>query len=612
MPTDRRSERSALRGLLIPDTTLVFDESQSTLTQAGPRAGLPEPAQRTTTALVATGEQAEAFTVEVERGGSIGAGLQTGARVTYSHDGEDYGWDQPVAIRGWELVRSSIYEEWLCDALSIKDEVLLAVVGLTYTGAIGGFAVRRRVHGGSWSTPYNTTADDATEEGSVRACFCLLPSGRVLLHYCELTFTEGLILWMLYSDDDGATWSTPTRVGLDTVLAVNNPGLSVTGYSECLGMASAYHDGDICLFLSTRRAKVDMGSNISRDGLIQLASSNLGQAFKLVAESDYTASSWNGGALGSVVTTVNGQILLTFVSADASPSIAKVCRLGSAFASFIDHGDEDLGSGLFAGETTAAPSSGVQMADVDLTTCQKDDGTLWTYTRYLNVLSPTFSEDGGVSWDLVRDLDGNVATVFDTENTDSYLKNCKATAYRNAVALVHNWAADSGFGSNKNTACAFLGGYANRVFGGSAPDRWSWQRNWIAIDEPDDVGWTGAGAGTTSLGDDRLTLTTTGLQTKTYTESFTPEECLTVRASLAVSSGNVVSQAVYMRVTTHEGGQRYITEVRIGTAAISVRDVTGAFVHGTLTIDTTGGRRPPDRTGWSRGDRVGSSSCARW
>lgn len=589
MPTDRRSERSALRGLLVPDVTLVFDESQSTLTQAGPRAGLPEPDRRTTTALVATGEQADAFTVEVERGGALGGTLQRGGRVTYAHDGEDYGWDQPVAIRGWELVRTQGTTEAVRAICSVRDEVLLVAIAGT-SGTSATVRIIRKAHGGAWGGVFTQAAVlDTSGGGSVQAAFVQLPSGRIILFYTYWSLTDGASIVQVFSDDDGVTWGARTTVALDTELPVNTPALSVTGYSDCLGMAAAYFDGDVSLFLSTRRAKVDMGSNVSRDGLIQFASSDLGQSFRLVDESDYTASSWNGGVLGSLIVSLQGQLVLTFISAASNPSIGKICRLGSAFTPFTDHGEEDLGSGLFCGATTAAPSSGVQMSDWDLCTCVMDDGRLWTYTRDGNITNPAFSENGGVDWDIIRDLDGAVATVYDGISSDSYLKNGKVCAYRHGIVFAHNWSADSGAFVDLGTSVAYLGGYANVVHGGAAPDRWSWLRNWVPLDLPNDVGWTAAGSGTATLNSGYLDIVTTGIQTKTYTESFTPVECVDVRASLSVQSGGVVSQTVYLRVACSDGGDRFIAEIRVGTAAVAVRDVTGAVTMGTLAIDTTTG-----------------------
>ncbi len=230
MAVDRRSERSALRGLLVPDTGLSFDAAQSTLTQAGPRAGLPIPDRRTTTALVATGEQSTAFGVEIVRGGSRGTKIDEVSQYAYTQDGVTYGWDMPIVLRGWDRVDYGTFASvgvYPSGLVRVGNSLVAAATSCSFATFF--FSLyRRSVEAPEWEdvglSIYNGTLSPVSTEPRSLGCLLLLPSGRLLAYYA--TIAGGGSRWalvMTYSDDEGATWGEETELQTIAAFDVEDP-----------------------------------------------------------------------------------------------------------------------------------------------------------------------------------------------------------------------------------------------------------------------------------------------------------------------------------------------------------------------------------------------------
>lgn len=594
MAVDRRSERSALRGLLVPDTGLSFDAGQSTLTQAGPRAGLPIPDRRTTTALVATGDQTFPLGVEIESGGAIDAGLALSGRWLLDRDGDSYGWDQPSVISSWELVWDNngldSPDDFRPQAVYAVDGDTLLIASSSKGPDPGTMKVHRKTFGGSWDVEFSTsTINDTSVKGSIRCAFVGLPSGRVLLFYSN----GDIDINCIYTDDGGISWSDdPAQVYPEIQYTAETNGGA--GYSEVLSLCGAYLDGNVVLFVGVRRANTDFGSGKNRDGFIQLASSDLGQNFTEITTTDWftsTPPSFTTGAGGTCAVTKNGTILFAWVSGTSSPCHARIVSLSSAFQPFTEQPDAELTDAIDAGLTQSAPVSGDQMNDWDCTVVVAENGVCWAYLRDLQKVCPFLSEDHGVTWTHTSDT-GNLALTPDighlyrAESVDSYPRELRACAWRNGVALVHSWSSDSSSFGDVAFGIAYLGGHRSVAMTGDPPDREIWQHSWVPFDAPENVGWTDVGGGTSTLTSSGLEITTAG-STRHYTRTVDGSR-IAVRATVAVASGTVASRNVFIKVDSDVGGTYSECEVRIGTTSIAVYDsLTGLQVGSTYSIDAT-------------------------
>jgi hypothetical protein len=578
MASDRRTSRTALRGLLVPDVNLVFDSAESTLTQAGARAGLPSPDRRTSTALVATGEQSAAFDVEVVRGGAIGAGLELGATATYTQDGVTYGWDQPTVFRGWEGIFSDSLTHIVQDLKRVGD-TLVAVS--SEDSGLSVINIWRRT-AGTW---VNVNSAAYSSLGALPACLIVLPSGRLL---CFSISSLGELV-QVFSDDTGNTWSD--RATLYT-LEVNIDGSGATGYSLFHTLSGVYANGQVLLMLGYRIANTTPGSGKSRDGFLQLASVDLGNAFVQVAESNHSVSgSWDCGAGGSLAVAPNGTILFAFASSATNLCSAKICRLATAFSPFTE-AEVDLTNDVNAGSASSGGSA-TEMVDWGVGLVTADNGVVWAYLLDGHTTFPIRSEDDGVTWysQGTSTNTPNIGSIYKSGNSDSRIHSYAATPWMGGIALAHSWDADSGAYSSKAGGVAYLGGWSTIPMGhdrdADAVDRYSFDRTWIPIDDPVDVGWTKIGAGSVILTASEMNLTTSG-SLLSYTKAMTSRR-LYVRAALRVASGGVGSKRTFITLKAATGSSYSELEIRIGTTSIVLYDAVAAAVVHTFTIDTTGG-----------------------
>ncbi len=597
MAVDRRSERSALRGLLVPDTGLSFDAAQSTLTQAGPRAGLPIPDRRTTTALVATGEQSTAFGVEIVRGGSLGTKIDEVSQYAYTQDGVTYGWDMPIVLRGWDRVDYGTFASvgvYPSGLVRVGNSLVAAATSCSFATFF--FSLyRRSVEAPEWEdvglSIYNGTLSPVSTEPRSLGCLLLLPSGRLLAYYA--TVAGGGSRWalvMTYSDDEGATWGEETELQTIAAFDVEDP-LS-EGWSEILGICAAYSNGQVVLFVNFRAAGTEPGAGKSRDGFIQYASTDLGQTFVQVAESNRSvALSWDCGAGGTACVAKDGTILFAFVGVTSSVNRAFICRLGTAFSPFNVE-EVELTDAVYAGTATSTSLSRYAV-DWDCALVTDDNGIVWAYLRDGQEIYPFRSEDNGVTWlsQGVTDETPSIAHVYRSGNADSRMRDLVACPWLGGIVLLHSWDSDSSGLSRSTVGSAFLGGWStnplSQIDGYDLSDRYVFDTTWIPIDEPNDVGWTKTGTGTVTLTTNYLDLDTTA-QTLSYSRTFGGDQ-LAARFVCSVQSGGVGSRAVFFAAKVGNGASIAQIEIRVGTTSVVVYDTAASSTLHTFTIDTSVG-----------------------
>ncbi len=101
---------NALRGILVHDERInasSFNESLSTLSQAGPRPGVPVPTRATDMVLEASGDSFEGSTITVQtvRAGGVSASpdgeIEPGAFAMRTNGLNWLGWNGPLVFSGW-------------------------------------------------------------------------------------------------------------------------------------------------------------------------------------------------------------------------------------------------------------------------------------------------------------------------------------------------------------------------------------------------------------------------------------------------------------------------------------------------------------------------------
>lgn len=606
MAVDRRSERSALRGLLVPDTTLVYDSSQSTLTQAGPRAGVPEPSRPTPLVLATTGTQAEgtSYSISVEQGGAPGFDDRSvGIIWEEATSAQTIGWDVPGSIHGWE----SVY--WTdsgsaADAPHVVNSRGSLVVAFPRGASV--FCRTLRADQTNFDSAVTITTSYPTGNLTKNACLLPLPSGRLLCFYWRtnvLSFSSYPVdvqIGMSYSDDDGATWTEGARAVLPEALSHATTGSGVNRFSTLGRLRACYSQGDICLIASVRLADTALGAGNSRDGFIQYASSDEGHRFIEVSRADFAGGDTHSGLYYEPVTLPDGRIFVGWIGVSTSVCPARKAILGGAYSSLLTATDDRIQIYVGNGDLGLESDSTKYVAVGDLALCVSDDGQIFAYLYNADdifQLSAWRSQDGGETFVAVGRTDGgNTGHVYDSSDNLNYLTNFSAAWWQGRVALAHKWASAVASEEDDCVGLALLGGWSSvnlPLIDGftDSEHRAGWTRTWLPTDIPDDIGWSTSGAGTADLASGRMEITTTVLQSRTYSKLVgLGEEGIFFRAALTVVSGGNLTKGVHVGIWDADGSSEYLAEVWVSTTSIRLIDVEDSNnEEATATIDTTGG-----------------------
>lgn len=574
------------RALLIPDGRLTYAAgyaaSLSTLTQAGPLPGVPEPAQATHMTLAASGEQLTdtTYTVRCTRAGMPlpGSGAAFVWRESASPTDEYRGWDYPNVLAAWEAIDyTTTVDKWRhLHAVTLADgTVLLAVMEVDrYIRCYG-----RSPTTGAWSVQQ---VYDLGSTSTINNCptLAVLPSGRVACIFWVLNGTS-LQLRLFISDDDGTTWTQGNK-------ALLSAPLSSSTYSPQRLRLAVRADGQALLV----GWMVIAGT--MDDVLLQWASSDLCSTFSLVDEQTGDDGT-QGGAYPDVIvddTTFYVACLqeTAAASGDGRPYIR---RLGSAYhplsAAARSLCQESTDTAVWGDIVAGAFTTGALAIALD------EDGVIYAFGLNKDDNSEgqiRRSLDGGVTWKDIGDgawWDGNDAATFP--------KNFCVARQGGRMVLLHQFAADPGT-ADASLCVAYLGGYTTVEMPLTSEarghlDRQGWTRTWLPFDLPDNGLFTLATSGAPTItldtssgalkvvhagGGDATTYTATTAPTGTVAEG------LLVLLDVRVTAGNSGDAFVSVRVG-EAGPSSYEVRVTVSATSIVLRDlIAGADI---ATVATT-------------------------
>lgn len=281
----------AYRALLVPDqrfTLEALDRAASTITEAGPRAGVPEPQRATRAILEATGTQeAQDLTITAVRGGfARDAG---GAAFTWESTGVtgEIGWETPTALVDLApvVVTTPIYVRGLATAPAIcalPDGRVVAAFNRQSSAVLDKTSTSTRSAAGVWASPVDVDAD--------RVCTTTDPSQHALVWDDARQLVRLYVLWRdvtvsggergrlsLYtSDDGGATWDLAQEDCLSVPLDWSS---ATTGY-DVRGISIAFAGealGSLLISVTSNDVSLDLFSTV-----VQYASGDGGFTFDLV------------------------------------------------------------------------------------------------------------------------------------------------------------------------------------------------------------------------------------------------------------------------------------------------------------------------------------------
>lgn len=628
--------KSSFRGLLIPDERVNeanIDPGASSYSEAGPRPGIPQPQADTDLNLEASGTQSanKSLLIETQKGGHPGKG------------GASFRWKAAAdSASGWRGA-------WPASAMS-SFRPLRAINPATATGSRAAVNPHSALmQNGSLGVVYHKTfrnlgtsyeqikfftigADGvASSDVSVYQSSILsglsaglhptilqLPSGRLLLfHFKENKSAETMQVQSFLSDDNGSNWTLSNDACLDEAVDISgSPGSGTAGYDlgtfPASKLRAAYSGGQVLLLISMR-ANDTSGS--FRDGLIQYASSNLGNSFQQVEIWDRTSTATQA----EIVPSANG-FEVFFVGGTVSNDAVIRKSLSSAFiplqGATTQNGPGVLQSGNWAPGSLISTSGGYNQG-ADLTACLGDDGILYVLCRgrhssgtyassNMNDIRICMDRSGGASRNTFYELMGqgtsgaasgaaNAGTVFFGEGGGDGPVKLAATSAHGRLYMFHNHSATT---SNRDDQLSVmtLGGYSTTTLGqydesGALPRNICWDKTWIPIETPDNfANWSASVAGTHSenVSDGFLQIiTTTGKSQYLKTPAGTVAEGIVGWFAVQhVSQTGPVTDIVFARFTQADGSDKHTLDVYIRNGQIDVQDNNGGSLLGNLAIDT--------------------------
>ena len=605
--------RDPLRGLLIADErgTAIWD-AESSYTQAGPRAGSPEPTGVSHLALTASGDQTAATTLEALtlRAGVARANPATSAAFVYraATSGDYWGWDAPSLLARIEPIQwcdtATTDEQYAknADALALPDGTALFAYELyTTDGAVAQpyqVRVTKRATDGSLSTvnAFTTSFATPTSQGRYPALL-LLPSGRVLLYFWvfDPNLNEANVR-VLYSDDDGATFSVGQQYALDTPVTYGTGSNSyLVGRIRC-----AYSLGQVLLLAEL----TDNDSITYKSTLLQAASLDLGLTLEQVE-----VWSVSEGPAGVAVMDIPTGFLVTYANGGDSTSSAQAApltsiKVGSAYEATSTAAHQ----AITWAATSWEPSAGISTSNVTDSpgiALTRDGETI--YLHYVvrhpssvdDFAAAIYTTDQGTTWAGLYGAPGTntPATWIHTETANKvprYLAGCHV---RGSTLIASNFDLTSPAPAISGSLMLHsLGGYSTVTMPGVA--RWlepgrraAFSHTWIPYDFPGNLGWGTSGAGAQALESGYLKITTTSnARQYSITPATNTDQGLLVAFSVTrVSGGALSSTAISCLVSVHEAGpaKSYTVQINVGATGYRVIDIEAGGQVGSDQVITT-------------------------
>jgi len=464
--------RDRYRGLLIPDGDITtIWTAESTVDEAGNRAGIPNTGGKTETVLEASGHQVDdtdgkALEVLSLRGGFPGPGKAGfGWRQTGGTAQDFRGWDVPATIASWENVdfNSGANFNLHPDLITVTrpdGSDYMVEVHEWKSGPNSRVAIRKR-DSGVWGPETVIHTETDAPGFFLHPCITQLPTGRLLVfnlvYDTDIPSNPVAQIQMLYSDDEGATWVSGSRYTLPDPLN--------TAIYAATRIKVAYKDGQILLVISAKKT-----GGPFEDVLIQYASDDLGTSFLLVSEFSGLDIDNAGGFCD--VTVVGGVFLVAWIRRGNPFNQPTAQRLGSAFEELSPTNPVIAAA---TGFDSAVDTAGNFGPDGDLSIAADRDGVVYLFLthnpRTQGLCIVLRSLDGGLllgGWEGIGE-GGTIMPTFGrwwgADFPGSSYSRTRPIGYtaefnRGRAVLVHRYTAGIGAVGENSLCFAYLGGFS--------------------------------------------------------------------------------------------------------------------------------------------------------
>jgi len=604
---DRTLTDGAYRALLIPDQRFTYDAldlSASTVTQAGPRAGVPVPVRSTQAVLEATGEQdAETITLTTKRSGLARA--VSGAAFTWESTGVtgEIGWECPTAINDLApvVVNTPTYARNIANSpavCALPDGRVITAFNRQSTSGTDKTSTRTRLPNGTFLAVVDIGLDSETSTANMNRMALAWDDARqearlyVLWRDSTVGGQERGRLSLYTSDDGGVTWALTQDDCLSTTIdwSSASTGYDVGGISIAFAGAAL---GALLISVTSNDSSLDLLSTV-----IQYASGDGGYTFDLVEAYAPTAAADPLGGVGFTVYADPGQTIgfrAVWSSATATnKGTIYLADIGSPYTAWSSV------SGAAVADIGAAISSFTSkvMAPVSVTVSVDPIGSVWVFyspspSFYQRVVALQIDPDG--TGRTIGDIAGVTAPwVFGPYTDYEGLEEIAATFHAGGVCLLGRLQSSSTSAYTGALIAFTLGGYTGATrrpvtFGAALGDyNAPYEIDWYGIAAfADFVPWTATSTGTpalslnTSLG---FVIDCSGSILDTYRANYTPTNAGALQGH-AQFIGQVTAGTADLTVKSAAVAN---LRLRISPSSIVVRDMTAGADLETITLPSAG------------------------
>ena len=568
----------ANRGLLLPvyGVTASTISSASTITQAGPLAGVPVAQQVTEATLQTSGTQATGSRLIVKCQDSGMPITDGGMRYIwrYNTDGSD-AWrgDGSPTVKGVSQLEALDYtttaNRWrFPDVMTLQNDTLVCVA---IRGQQDVVALYKAKDGTAWTSV--VLYSFAATSSELTACITQLPSGRVLAFYGDCTN-----IISSYSDDNGATWTVSTHV-TGTDVGTSLPTHPTTHTTK--RMRVAYANGALSLVLHV----LDGDAAQSRDRLYQYASQTLGSTWDYVAtttgyvaayaaatDADQNSRGWHD------LVVLNDKVLLFYVKAQNTTAMgaAGVYKriIGSPYQSMQGVSEQPVwtGSSIAVGTVNATGYIG----DSDLAVSMDETGELGFLIRNFSAnqsLRMAISQLGV----NVSTADVSFSNVADFHDSAKAIKGFATTYQMGRLVVLHGFKSDTD-NHDDSLLATYIGGYTSLAYHPTAGNACIYMPFFL----PDDVAadWTKTTTATPTMTlsgcDLNITLNALGEQV-TYTNAVSDSTTKVYIHARATSDGT--TSGAFIRARYASGATSYSVKILFSDQSFVVSDDNGGALY---------------------------------
>ncbi len=593
-----------IRGFIVPLDISIDNiwQSETSISQQGPKAGDPIPQQASKMRLLSSGNQSDSgdLSIVTRKAGSAGFGSRFTFKENNTSTSIEYGREPSTSISGFQYkIIGSLTNNYRLPTAFVTSENTLLVAYEHITATTTTLKVLRIQKDGTESTTTEfTILTGLTITQRLHPMICQLEDGSIILaHVLENDGQANIRI--MRSLDDGASFDVVSREAWENALPVGTAtGAGIDTYN-IIRMRMASITGSTVLLVETEYNDTTI---TKRNQLIQYVSIDGAANFiRLSTDDNLESNSFRKINLSTRL----GRYVVSYISSIGG---MQYMELPNPFSNI--HLLRESSAYVTLGFLNTATGTNDYMTDGDSAMLVDSDGTVIVYAYsggsndFINCM---VSQDG----QTFRFANGNFsvaqATILNCDDSLTRLRDLVSVHWLGRGLIVSNM--DSSTTLDNSLLFTYLGGYSDTNLPQTsyeAPSadwtRAGYIRNYLPLDEPSSItGLSQFGTGNDTISGGYLRITSSvgfpsfryyrwnNLPTSLTNADYTNQGIIVRSSCKANSGGGTTSNQRGFTLEMDDGTNRYKIAVYITTTSILLRDIIDSVDIATVSHDNTQG-----------------------